>query len=139
MSVEIQFPLEFVVDGTPVSLQAKRRASIDQWKSRIIEASRAVLPEGHFATEAPLAITLFYFPADSMEGDLDNIVKFILDALDKHIYLNDRQIHRILVQKFEPENVFDFASPSSTLKDALNKPKPMLYVRLSDDPFEELA
>ena len=68
MSVEIQFPLEFVVEGTTVSLQAKRRESIDRWKSRIVEASRPVLPEGHFATEAPLAITLFYFPDAEMEG-----------------------------------------------------------------------
>jgi crossover junction endodeoxyribonuclease RusA len=139
MTVEIEFPLEFVVEGTAVSLQAKRRGSIDQWKSRIVEASRTVLPEGHFATEAPLAVTLFYFPAAEMEGDLDNIVKHILDALDKHIYMNDRQIQRIVVQKFEPENVFEFDLPSPALRDALNTPRPALYVRLSDDPYEDLA
>jgi crossover junction endodeoxyribonuclease RusA len=139
MTVEIEFPLEFVVEGTAVSLQAKRRESIDQWKARIVEASRSVLPEGHFATEAPLAITLFYFPAAEMQGDVDNIVKHILDALDKHIYMSDRQIQRILVQKFEPGNVFEFGSPSPTLQDALSRPKPVLYVRLSDNPFEDLA
>ncbi len=139
MTVEIEFPLEFVVEGTAVSLQAKRRESIDQWKSRIVEASKTVLPEGHFATEAPLAITLFYFPDAEMQGDVDNIVKHVLDALDKHVYMSDRQIQRILVQKFEPGNVFEFGSPSLTLRDALNRPKPVLYVRLSDDPFEDLA
>jgi crossover junction endodeoxyribonuclease RusA len=139
MSVEIQFPLEFVVEGTAVSLQAKRRESIDRWKSRIVEASRPVLPEGHFATEAQLAITLFYFPGAEMEGDLDNIVKPILDALSRHIYVDDRQIERILVQKFEPETVFEFGSPTIGLQDALNRPKPVLYIRLSDDPFEELT
>ena len=65
------------------------------------------MPEGHFATEAPLAITLLYFPAAEMPGDVDNIVKFILDALKKHIYMSDRQIQRILVQNFEPGNVFE--------------------------------
>ena len=137
MSVEIQFPLEFVVDGTAVSLQAKRRESIDRWKSRIVEASRSVLPEGHFATEAPLAITLYYFPDEDMEGDLDNILKPILDALSRHIYMDDRQIERILVQKFEPQTVFEFSSPTTVLQDVLNRPKPVLYIRLSDDPFEE--
>jgi crossover junction endodeoxyribonuclease RusA len=39
MSVEFEFPLEFLVAGTPVSLQAKRRESVDQWKARIIDAS----------------------------------------------------------------------------------------------------
>jgi crossover junction endodeoxyribonuclease RusA len=138
MSVEIKFPIEFVVEGTPVSLQRKRRSSVDQWKAQIIDASRAVLPQGHFATSAALAITLFYFPANPMEGDLDNIVKPILDALDRHIYMNDRQIHRILVQKFELEQSFEFGSPSPTLQDALNKPRPMLYIRIADDPFEDM-
>jgi crossover junction endodeoxyribonuclease RusA len=139
MRVEIEFPVEFLVVGTPVSLQAKRRESIDQWKTRIINASRSILPEGHFASENPVAATLFYFPAAEMAGDIDNIVKPVLDALGKHIYMDDRQVHRVLVQKFEPGNVFGFGSPSPTLQDALNRAKPILYIRLSDDPFEDLA
>jgi len=74
-----------------------------------------------------------------MAGDIDNIVKPVLDALGRHIYLDDRQVHRVLVQKFEPGNVFEFAAPSSTLQDALNRAKPVLYIRLSNDPFEDLA
>jgi crossover junction endodeoxyribonuclease RusA len=119
MSIEIEFPLEFVVAGTPVSLQAKRRESLDQWKHRVIEASRTVLPESHFATDDPLAITLYYFPASDMQGDIDNIVKPILDALERHIYIDDRQVQRILVQKFEPGNVFSFSQPSPALGSAL--------------------
>jgi crossover junction endodeoxyribonuclease RusA len=139
MSVEIQFPLEFVVAGTPVSLQARRRESLDEWKGRVIEASRTVLPEGHFATDDPLSITLYYFPDAEMQGDIDNIVKPILDALERHIYIDDRQIHRVLVQKFEPGNVFSFTQPSPKLGNALEQPKPALYIRLSDDPFEDLV
>jgi Holliday junction resolvase RusA-like endonuclease len=138
MSVVIEFPVEFVVEGTPVSLQAKERRSIEQWKSQIILASRSVLPEGHFATEVPLTVTLFYFTPVPMEGDLDNIVKPILDALERHIYIDDHQIHRIVVQKFEAETV-RFASPSPTLRQALNTSKRVLYVRLSDDPYEDFA
>jgi crossover junction endodeoxyribonuclease RusA len=74
-----------------------------------------------------------------MQGDIDNIVKPILDALGQHIYVDDSQVERVVVQKFEPGNVFPFGSPSSTLEDALNRPKPLLYVRLTDDPFEELS
>src|SRR5258707_14269948 len=98
MSVEIEFPFEFLVAGTPVSLQAKRRESVDQWKARIIYASRSILPEGHFATGNPVAATLFYFPAAEMAGDIGNIVKRVLDALGNHIYLDERQRHRILVE-----------------------------------------
>jgi hypothetical protein len=74
-----------------------------------------------------------------MQGDIDNIVKPILDALGGHIYIDDRQIQRILIQKFEPGNVFSSTQPSRMLGNVLEQPKPALYVRLSDDPFEDLV
>src|SRR5262249_9188504 len=109
-----------------------------EWKARVKAASQLVLLEGHWASGDRMAITLYYFPAAPMEGDIDNIVKLVLDALDKHIYMSDRQIERIVVQKFEPGSVFPFRAPSPRLAEALTRPKPLLYVRLSNDPFEEL-
>lgn len=137
MSVEIEFPLEFIVAGTPVSARATNRASIRRWQAQIVAASRGVLPEGHFASRAPVAVTLYYFPATAMQGDIDNIVKPILDAMCRHIYLDDRQFERILVQKFEPGRVPGFASPTATLLAAIDHPKPLLYIRLSDNPLED--
>jgi methionyl-tRNA formyltransferase len=137
--LEPEFPIEFLVAGTPVSAQTKRSASKIEWQARVKTASRAALPEGHWATGGPIAATLYYFPAAAMQGDIDNIVKPILDALAKHIYVDDTQVERVVVQKFEPDRVFPFTTPSSKLEEALNGPKPLLYVRLSDDPFEELT
>ena len=74
-----------------------------------------------------------------MTGDIDNIVKPILDAMTRHIYLDDKQVQRVLVQKFEPGRVFEFTSPTAILDFALGTSKPALYIRLSDDPFVELA
>jgi hypothetical protein len=136
--LEIVFPIDFVVDGIPVSSQAKRPESRNEWKDRVRAASRAALPEGHFASEGRMAATLFYFPAEPIEGDVDNIVKLVLDALCRHIYMDDAQVERVVVQKFEPGNLFAFSSPSVGLEAALNRAKPVLYVRLSDDPFEDL-
>lgn len=84
-------------------------------------------------------MTLYYFPAAPMQGDVDNIIKLVLDALSGHIYGDDSQVERIVVQKFEPGNLFAFTAPSGSLQDAVGGPKPVLYVRLSDDPFEELS
>jgi hypothetical protein len=137
MGVEIPFPVEFVVAGSAVSSQARRRRPIREWQGRIREASSAALPEGHFTAGGPMAVTLYYFPHIPMQGDIDNIVKPILDALSRHIYLDDHQVERLLVQKFEPNSSFAFPSPSVVLRDALARPRPTLYVRLSDDPFED--
>ncbi|HEY3912265.1 MAG TPA: RusA family crossover junction endodeoxyribonuclease [Stellaceae bacterium] len=139
MSVEIEFPFEFVVEGTAVSAQTARAQSRRAWQARIIEASRSALPEGHFASEAPISITLYYFPAVPMPGDIDNIVKPILDAMTHHIYLDDHQVERLVVQKFEPERGHSFSLPTAILIDALNRPRPALYIRLSDNPLEDFA
>jgi crossover junction endodeoxyribonuclease RusA len=136
MSVEIEFPVEFIVHGTPVSLQAKRAEAREAWKDRVRAASYTALPEGHFAAEGPIAITLFYFPDGEMQGDVDNIVKPILDALCRHIYIDDHQIERIVVQKFEPGRLFQFRQPSDVLSEALGSEPPFLYIRLRDDPTE---
>jgi hypothetical protein len=136
--VELVFPVEFIVHGTPVSSQSKRPQARAQWKTRVRMASKAVLSEGHWVSSGRIAVTLFYFPPEPMQGDVDNIVKLTLDALKNHIYFDDRQVERILVQKFEPGSIFAFSSPSAKLAEALVYQKPVLYIRLSDAPFEEL-
>lgn len=137
--MEILFPIEFLVSGTPISAQAKLARSRDDWKRRVREASSEALPADHWAAEGRIAATLYFFPDRPMQGDIDNIVKPVLDALARHIYLDDRQVERVVVQKFEPEHAFPFASPSERLNEALSGGKPTLYVRISDDPFEELT
>jgi crossover junction endodeoxyribonuclease RusA len=86
-----------------------------------------------------MAVTLFYFPAEPMEGDIDNIIKPILDSLSGHIYIDDRQVERIVIQRFEPDGYFPFEGPSERLVEAIAGEKPTLYIRLSTDPFEEFG
>jgi crossover junction endodeoxyribonuclease RusA len=136
--LEPSFPLEFVVLGTPISHQRDNPKAKAEWKALVREASYSVLPEGHFAVDRPLAVTLYYFPPEEMVGDVDNIVKLILDALSQHIYLDDSQIERVLVQKFEPGRMFQFPNPSPTLLNCMSGSKPALYVRISDNPHEGL-
>ena len=90
--MELSFPIEFLVHGTPVSLQAKRAASREEWKGRVKAASSTVIPDHHYASEERVAVTLFYLPSEAMQGDIDNIVKPILDSLCKHIYMDDAQV-----------------------------------------------
>lgn len=137
--MEIEFPIEFLVRGTPVSLQAKGKKSRAEWKARVKFASVVALPEAHFASRESMAVTLYYFPDAAMQGDVDNIVKPILDALSRHIYVDDGQVERIVVQKFEPGGVFVFRQPTNIFTEALGGQRPILYVRVSNDPFEELS
>ena len=117
--MEIVFPVEFIVHGTPVSHQAKRSESREQWKDQVRKSSLLALPEPHFASEQRIAVTLFYFPPEPMQGDVDNIVKLVLDACCRHIYLDDSQVERVVVQKFEPDHLFSFGNPFCYVRSGL--------------------
>jgi crossover junction endodeoxyribonuclease RusA len=134
--VELTFPIEFIVRGTPVSLQTKRAKSLEDWKNRVRSASAAVIPSPHFASDDRIAVTIYYLPSEPMQGDLDNIIKPILDALSRHIYIDDQQVERIVAQRFGPG--YTFKRPSVKLIEALNGEKPALYVKMTNDPLEEL-
>lgn len=135
--MNIEFPIEFIVRGTPVSQRAKLALARDEWKARVKDASAAVIPNPHFASDARMAVTLYYLPIEAMLGDIDNIIKPVLDALTTHIYLDDQQVERLVVQKFEPEQTPALEQPSATLREAWDGPRPLLYVRITDDPNEE--
>ena len=77
--------------------------------------------------------TIFYFPPTTMQGDIDNIVKPILDGMIAVAYPDDKFIEKVVVQKFEPGVAWTFPSPSATLATAIDAEKPSLYIRLDDD------
>lgn len=131
MSVDISFPLEFVVEGAAISLQASP-TSREGWKNRISEAARPFLPQGHFATTSPIMVCIYYFPGTVMQGDIDNIIKPILDALNKFIYVDDRQVQRRDVRRYEPGIVFAFDNPSPTLASAIERDGPCVYIKVDD-------
>ncbi len=136
-AVTPDLPIEFIVEGTAISLQASR-ATKTAWKKTVKAAGAVVIPGGSWALTDRVAVTIYYFPEGEMTGDVDNIVKPILDAMARFIYVDDQQVERVVVQKFEPDNIFTFSSPSDTLVAALGKEGPAVYIRVTDDPHEDL-
>jgi len=132
---DTSYPIEFFLTGVPVSLGASRR-SRDRWKAIVAETARRTRRETDelgFLDDRALSVTIYYFPRAPMEGDIDNIVKPILDALIGVAYLNDRAVERIAVQKFEPQVDWAFAARSDRLAAALEEAPPVVYVRVDDD------
>ncbi len=135
--MDITFPCEFVVYGTPISSGGSGKSK-SKWKQTVKDASLSALPQGHFCYEGPVSLTLYYFPAAQMIGDIDNIIKMTQDALCKHILMDDKQVERVVVQRFNPDGVFQFTDPSEVLLKALTSEESVLYVRISSNPHEEL-
>ena len=136
--MEVVFPFEFTILGTPPSLQSSNPKAKEAWKDNVRASSQPRLPEQHFAYEGAVAVTIFYFPDGPMVGDLDNILKYTLDGLSKHIIIDDGQVERIVVQKFEPDRAYTFENPSEVLLGAIEAERPVMYIKLSNNPLEEL-
>ena len=84
-------PWDFVVLGTPLSVQASSKSKA-RWKAAVQVAAQAAWPAG----EAPLAdalqihVTCFHDSAPPL--DADNMLKPIQDALIGIVYKDDRQL-----------------------------------------------
>ena len=129
MSVEIEFPIEVMVPGVPLSQQASTRSK-EEWKERIRTAARKELPEGYFAAEGPMKVTIYYFSGAPAGVDIDNIVKPIFDSLSRFRYLDDRQVERLVVQKVEAGRLFTFTSPSPRLAETIEAEGPRVYLQV---------
>jgi Holliday junction resolvase RusA-like endonuclease len=73
-----------------------------------------------------LAATIFYFPSVPMEGDVDNIVKLIIDGMVSVIYSDDWLLERVVVQKFEPGVEFVMHSLTPILEEAIRTEPPVI-------------
>lgn len=127
--MEPELPFEFYIQGTPVSLQASARSKTN-WKNRLKRVIRTKLPEQVWLLQEPVRVELLLFLDTEMQGDLDNILKPILDSLEGEIIVNDRLVEEILIKKYEPERIIDLIDPSETLIEAQQSDRPTLYVKV---------
>jgi crossover junction endodeoxyribonuclease RusA len=132
----LPFPIEFIVPETPRSHQSKNANAKTQWKLVVQQAAKNCINaqrEFVLLDERPLAAKILYFTPAPMEGDVDNIVKLILDGMLSVVYPDDRVIERVTVQKIEPEIIIEFVSITEKLMEAVGVQPPVVYVRIDDD------
>ncbi len=106
------------------------------WKRTIREAAANRVQETiewSLLDDRRVAVTVFYFAPAQMEGDIDNIVKPILDGMINVAYLDDDVVERVLVQKFEPGIERSFLDVTESLAAALDMDAPVVYIRVDDD------
>ena len=125
-----------MIRDTPRSHQSANAKGKERWKHRVGELARehaTTLRDFFFIDDRPLSATIFYFPPSRMEGDVDNIVKLIIDGMIPIFYPDDRLLERIIVQKFEPGVEAVFHSLTPALERATETEPPAIYIRLDDD------
>ena len=134
--ISLPFPIEFVIRDTPRSHQSPNARGKEMWKRKVADIANAhtkTLRDFIYLDRRPLAATIFYFPPAAMKGDVDNIVKLIIDGMNTIIYPDDQLLERIIVQKFEPDVDVVFQSLTPTLEQAAETDPPVIYIRIDDD------
>ena len=86
--------VEFIVAGTPKSVQSSRRG---RWKEKVAGAARCARPPDSSPAVGPVRVRLV-FCFEETNLDADNIVKPILDALDDaNLFVSDSQVTDLVV------------------------------------------
>lgn len=144
VTVEIvSLPFEFIVDGSPVSQQAKKASRRRAWQSDV--AAAAARPwQARPAVVEDCAVTINYFCFDTTEDrrhslDVDNVPKPILDALKGLVYVDDKQVidvvcrRRNLFEDLRTDNLAPF------LTAYVLGPDPFVYVAIATADSRELS
>ena len=128
---------EFIVDGPPVSQQARRRERVREWKVAVRrEAEKYWLSEQKIFTGlVMLQITYFY---NNVAMDVDNIVKPIQDAIIGLAYVDDNQITDVLVRKRYLLSDFKTKGLTSILQEGFARRNEFLYIVVTDAPAQEV-
>lgn len=135
--VEISFPLSFAVGGTPVSSQSSSARSRQRWKEEVVRAARTVVVEGKWLTSDPFSLLIYDFPEAPPQGDVDNIVKLIQDALCHVVYVDDSVIRRVVAQRFLDSELEQYDDYPDLVAEALVNDPPFVFIRLSRDYLGE--
>ena len=121
---------EFLIERRPLSLQAKNRENLQQWKIFVTnEAAKSWhLP---LISEKYLHISIVYLCDDS-PPDVDNIVKPILDALVGLIYKDDELVADVESHRRYLSDGIDATNLPSLLQQGVLKGEECVYVKIED-------
>jgi len=130
-------PFEFVIDGPPVSQQARRRERVRQWRDAVQRVAEQNWPPEELLVTGPIMLTVIYF-YDSVAMDLDNLPKPILDALKGLVYLDDDQVTDIVCRKRNRNSDLRLENPSSFLSEGFRRGNEFLYIVVGEAPDQEV-
>ncbi len=117
--------IDFIIRGTPRSLQAKSKG---KWQQQVQEA----VPAGIEVLPGSLRLRIDFFFKGSTQLDTDNIIKPIQDALVSIVYDDDKSVIDVCARKINllrlPHLV---AVPSVLSSELVQQPSDFVFVRVA--------
>ena len=117
--------VELLIDGPPVSQQARRRSRVREYTREVRGLAVAAYgPRPPSAGMASVEITILYKVST---GDVDNFAKPILDGLKGVVLADDGQVMDLLLRK-RPLGSTPFADPFDEVLDRLAARREFVHV-----------
>jgi crossover junction endodeoxyribonuclease RusA len=131
-------PIEFIIEGPPVSLQTKNRRRLRQWKADLAAAAASRIPPGSAPTQIEVEIKITYFYEGSTP-DIDNIIKPIQDALVGLVYIDDDQVAETGSRKKEINGAYKIRGASSVIVEGFVRGNEFLHIKVTEhQPNQDL-
>ncbi len=128
---------EFIIDGPPVSQQARRSKRRKEWVVEVQDAIRRYWSVGEVPVTEQVMLTITYFH-EGNSLDVDNIPKPILDALKDLVYSDDTQVTDLVCRKRNLNDDLRIVNSSSVLAEGFDRGNEFLYVVVEDAPDQEV-
>lgn len=131
--------LEFIVEGSPISQQTRRRERLRAWQSRVREKAESQWSENFRTATEDVLLQIVCFYKETVL-DVDNIVKPIQDAMIGLAYLDDVQVTDILVRKRDllKNLIIRDESLTPVLIEGLTTEDEFIHVVITDDFDQEI-
>ena len=123
------YPIEFIFDGPPLSLQSKKGAKKTAYKNRVALAAQAVLPNNFQPTTDDVVITITYY-YENIIGDVDNIIKPIQDSLNGIIYDDDNKVVDSRSRRKDINGSYKIKNASSVILQGFANGRDFVHVKI---------
>jgi crossover junction endodeoxyribonuclease RusA len=127
-----QLPVEFIVDGVPVSAQSANKTRRAQWTGDV--AARASAAWSGAPVSMDVAVVITYYGRGGWAMDLDNMSKPILDAMSGIVWVDDKQLVTLSANRRELGGAYVIEGISPVLALAFVLARPFLHVLVTDPP-----
>lgn len=108
--IPVELPFTYWVFGRPVSTRnedGRAPSALSAWRSKIRDAALSrILFEtknrGYEPSDDRMEVRIAWLstnPDDPTQPDVDNMLKPLIDVLNERIFVDDRQVHRIIAEK----------------------------------------
>jgi crossover junction endodeoxyribonuclease RusA len=124
---------EFIVDGPPVSAQARRKRVREAWKAKVAAAAHSLWVLGTPPIVSDVSVTITHFH-EGAPGDVDNISKLIIDGMKGVVIADDRQISDLVLQRRALAGPYVLTSPTTEITRGLALLREFVHIAIASPP-----